>query len=209
MSLTASKKNVTTSRGEVHAIGEFKIRKSEKFPYEIPRLSYIVTRESKNTYASTCIDLHIDGDGSTPDEAEENMGNNVFEFLCANFAGKRGNRSAWDYLEELFSIDENSKESWDAFNRFKLYLAKKGINTDVASSLIERMSGLNGEIDRLNKLDITKEKIIKKCIISLYEQKKEIEKLEQEKMVIQEVAKQTTVALQMLRNYETYNTYWR
>jgi len=156
------------------------------------------------------IDLHIDGDGTTPDKAEENMGKNVFEFLCVNFANNRGDGPAWDYLTELFQIDDNSKESWDAFSRFKLDLAKEGIKTDLASELMERVSVLKEEIDKLTNLDTTKEEELKVLRIWMNKQKKEIERLEQEKQMILEMAQKTIpfTTFQVLRYFEMYNTNW-
>jgi hypothetical protein len=180
-------KKVMTSRGEVVAIGELKIRNSEEFPYEVPRLSYIITREAENMYASTCIDLHVDGDGITPDKADENMRKNVFEFLCVNFDKDRSNGPAWDYLRELSTIDENSKESWDAFNRFKVDLAQNGRKTDWASELMEKISALREEIARLTDLNTTKEEELKALRIQGNKQKEEIERLEQEKQMLEEI----------------------
>jgi len=210
MSLMENKEIITTSRGEVVAIGEFKIRNSNEFPYEIPRLSYIIVKEAKNTYASTCIDLHIDGDGTTPEEAEKNMGENVFEFLLVNFSKDRHNNSAWDYLYELFEIDENSKEAWDAFSKFKLFLAKENIKADFASELMERVSILKDEISRLNNLNTTSEGQLRILKMWINSQERKIEKLQQEKQFILNAA--GTVALlsnvQMMRNFEIYNSSW-
>ena len=177
---------VMISRGEVVAIGEFKIRNSEEIPYEIPRFSYMIVKEAENTYASTCIDLHIDGDGTTPDEAEANMGENVYDFLRVNFAKGRGNGPAWDYLKELSAIDDNSKELWDVFSRYKLDLAREGINTDFACELMENVSELSKEIERLTNLYITKEEELKALRIRGNKQKKEIERLEQENQMYQD-----------------------
>jgi len=205
-------KKVMTPRGEVIAIGEFKIRKSEEFPYEIPRLSYIIIQEAENTYASTCIDLQIDGDGTTPDEAEKNMGENVHEFLCVNFTKDRGEDLGWNYLKELFAIDENSKELWNAFSDFKLDLAIIGIKTDLASELVERVSVLKKEIDKLINLDTTKEKELKVLRTWINKQKKEIERLNQEKQIILEAAEKavglTALQYQTLRYFEMYNSNW-
>ncbi|MDR1836637.1 MAG: hypothetical protein LBQ89_03160 [Treponema sp.] len=203
---------VMTSRGEVIAIGEFKIRNSKEFHYEIPRLSYIIIHEAENTYASTCIDLHIDGDGTTPDEAEANMGENVFEFLCVNFHNNRGDGPGWSYLKELFAIDKNTKETWDAFNNFKLDLARKGIKTDLASELMERVYVLKEEIDRLTNLSTTKEEELKVLRIWINKQKKEIERLNKEKQMIMEAAEKavqlTALQFQTLRYFEMYNSNW-
>ena len=199
------KERVMTPRGEVIAIGEFKIRNSPEFPYEIPRLSYITIQDSENTYASTCIDLHIDGDGTTSGEAEKNMGENVFEFLCVNFAENRSKNPAWNYLKELVTLDENSIVLWNAFNYFKLNMANKGLKTDFASDLMERVSTLKGEIARLTKLDTTKEKEITLLREWLSKQIVEIDRLNQEKQMIQEAARLT---FQTLGNFENYNTSW-
>ena len=199
-------REITTNRGEVFAIGEFKIRKSKDFPYEIPRLSYIITKEDKDTFASTCIDLHIDGDGKTPEDAEAAMGENVFDFLSANFYKKSNNVSIWEHLEELFEITEISKESWNAFSKFKLKLAKNGINTDMATELLERIYSLTNEINQLKEHDKNKEKITRGLLRRLLEQSKIINQLGKEKQMLEKVASLT--AMQMLRNYEFYNTYW-
>ena len=195
-----SNNRVMIRRGEVVAIGELKIRNSKEFPYEIPILPYIIIHDSENTYASTCIDLHIDGDGVTPEEAEATMGENVFEFLCINFAKDRDNDQAWDYLKELSEIDENTKESWDAFSKYKLDLAKEGKVNDTVSALIKQVSELEEENKALNALGIKKEDKIKELHGQLAEQGAEINQLNQK--VVQ------LTALHMLRNYQDYNTYW-
>lgn len=195
-------KKIKTARGEVVAIGEFKVRNSDEFPYEIPRLSYIIVQEAKNIFASTCIDLHIEGDGATLDEAEVNMGKNVYEYLCINFAKNRGDDPAWIFLNELVLIDENTKESWDAFNLFRFDLARKGIKTDLASELIEVFS----DIIR------AKEKEIKDLRINNKKQKEEIEHLNQENQKFMEVAEKAMQFAALLQaqtmRYLEYNSSW-
>jgi hypothetical protein len=200
-------KKIMTPRGEVASIGEFKFLYSKEFPYEIPRLSYIIIKESEKTYASTCIDLHIDGDGATPKEANKNMGYNVFEFLRANFIERRAKDPSWDFLVELFSIDDNSKVLWDAYNKFKLSLSKRGIVTDAATVLVDYVQRLNEEIDRLNGLDISKEEALKRMGALIEEQNKVIEQLHKEKKQIQAAgAVAVNLATQALNN--VYNTSW-
>jgi hypothetical protein len=191
------------SRGEVVAIGEFKFRNSEEFPYEVPRLSYLIVKEAENTYASTCIDLHIDGDGITPDEAEANMGENVFEFLCTNFIGERSAGPAWNYLNELFEIDDNSRELWNVFSKFKIELAKTGKNADAASEFMELNRGLNEEIEILQKLDLRKEGLLRKAYKRIIKQKEVIDRLNKEKLEFQLAA---NISSHLLKNYEYYYT---
>ena len=180
---------ILTSRGEVVAIGELKIYKSDEFPYEIPRLSCITIKEDENTYVSTCIDLHIDGDGTSSDDSEGNMGKNVYEFLCVNFANNRGDGLAWDYLKELAEIDENTKEIWDAFSRYKLDLAKEGKQSDYVSEVMECVSALKEEIERLKDLNTDKEK--------------KIQELEQVLEATEEALKSSTIQMKYFEFYSS------
>lgn len=196
---------VMTLRGEAVAIGEFKIRNSEEFPYEVPRLSYIIIHDSKTTYVSTCIDLHIDGDGGTPEEAEANMGKNVFEFLCANFAKNRSKGRAWDFLKELMTINDNSKQLWNAYSYCKIELGRGGLKTDLASDLIDRVTVLKSEIERLTKLDTNKQNTIRQLLAWLSKQKKEIDRLNEEKQMISKEKSKEIVILQPLGKHESWN----
>jgi hypothetical protein len=101
---------VKTSRGEVVGIGKIKIFPSNTLPYKIPMLSFLVTREQENVYSSICIHLHIDGDGSSPEEAREKMKDNIIGFLNASFTEERARGPAWDHLKELFLLDETTSE---------------------------------------------------------------------------------------------------
>jgi len=183
-------KKVMTSRGEVVDIGEITVHKSDQFLYEIPRLSYIVIKEDENTYASTCIDLHIDGDGTTPYDAKKNMGENVSDFLSANFTNNRGDGPAWDHLKELAEIDENTKETWDAFSKVKLDLAKQGKKTDVISKVMKHVSELKDEIEKLKKINTNKERDMKR--------------LEQVLAETEEELKSSTIKLQYLEMYSAF-----
>jgi hypothetical protein len=176
-----STRDVMTSRGKVVAIGELSIIKSEEFSHEIPRLSFVIVSYGKNSFVSTCIDLHIDGDGTSMDEAKENMGNNVYEFLCVNFRKNRDKNLAWDHLKSLVMIDENSKELWDAFTMFKFELARKGIKTDKSTELYEFLSKLKEKINTF-KHDKYKEISNTQMQKWISEQNKEIARLHEENM---------------------------
>jgi hypothetical protein len=200
---------VMTARGEVVAIGELKVRKSKEFPYEIPRLSYIVVQEAENIYASTCIDLHVDGEGATLDEASENMGKNVYAFLRINFADNRGDGPGWDYLKELSAIDENTQETWNAFNFLKIELSQKGEKTDLAAKLVENVSALRKKVARLTNLNQHKEKEIRVLRSANKRQKQEIERFDQEKQKFLEDAEKllTLAAFRSKLRYLQYDWY--
>ena len=106
---------VKISRGDVVGIGKIKIFPSNTVPYEIPMLSFLVVKEDENVYSSICIHLHIDGDGPSPEEARENMKDHILDFIIDNFANERAKGPAWDHLNELFMMDDTTKELWDAY----------------------------------------------------------------------------------------------
>ena len=199
-----SNEKIMTSRGEVVAIGEFKPRNSKEFPYEIPRLSFIIVQDSIDTYTSTCIDLHIDGDGVSQEEAAMNMGENVFEFLRVNFKGNRANGAAWDYLNELFDIDDNSRELWNTFSRFRISLSKRGKRTDFASELMEHINMLRREIYKLASLHKSKDHDLKEMRSWLNKQKEAIDLLNKDNQRLNEVVARFVV-FQTIRNSEPRN----
>jgi hypothetical protein len=153
-----SRGNITTSRGEVVGIGKIKVFPSNNLPYEIPMLSFLVVEEQENTYVSICIHLHIDGDGASPEEARENMKDHIIEFLYTNFKGDRSEGTAWDYLNELFLLDADTSELWDAYRTAQIRYAKSGIQTDVTAELLDRIEHLQNQV---NKLKTVKEKLEK------------------------------------------------
>jgi hypothetical protein len=148
-----------TSRGEVVGIGKIKVFPSNKLPYEIPMLSFLVIKEGENVFTSACIHLHIDGDGVSPEEARENMKDHILEFLHTNFADKRPDGPAWDHLKELFLLDEQNSELWNAYRTLQVKFAQDGIHTDITSELLDRIEYLQNQI---NKLNMVKEKLEKK-----------------------------------------------
>ena len=129
---------VNVSRGVVVGVGKIKIFPSNVLPYEIPMLSFLVVKEEENIYSSICIHLHIDGDGSSPEEARENMKDNILDFLHENFKDDRANGPAWDYLCELFLIDSNTKELWDAYRTSQINYSRGGIKTDITADLLDK-----------------------------------------------------------------------
>ena len=150
---------VNVSRGSVVGIGKIKIFPSNNLPYEIPMLSFLVIKEQDNIYTSICIHLQIDGDGASPEEARENMKDHILEFLYENFKGNRVEGPAWDHLNELFLINDTTKELWDAYRTSQIKYSQSGINTDITAELLDKIEKLENQ---LNRLKTVKEKLEKK-----------------------------------------------
>ncbi|MHC6204713.1 hypothetical protein ACYULU_16155 [Breznakiellaceae bacterium SP9] len=150
---------VRTSRGEVVGIGKIKVFPSNNLPFEIPMLSFLVVKEQEGIFSSICIHLHIDGDGSSPEEARETMKDHILEFLYANFSGARSQDLAWNHIRDLFLLDKNSSELWDAYRSLHVTFSEDGIKTDITSELLDRIEILQNQI---NKLHTVKEKLEKK-----------------------------------------------
>ena len=182
--MSSNRNIIETSRGNVVAIGELYIIKSVDFPYEIPRLSFIIMNDAKNSFVSTCIDFYIDGDGATLDEAKNNMCNNIYDFLLANFSNMRQDGPAWSHLESLVVIDEASTELWNAFTMFRYALARQGKKTDISPELYEFMLSFKEKIDTLSKHDMEKENLISQMQTWISEQNKEITRLNQEILML-------------------------
>ena len=150
--------DITTARGEVVGIGKIKVFPSNNLPYEIPMLSFLVVKEAENTYSSICIHLRIDGDGSSPEEARENMKDHILDFLQVNFTEERAQGPAWDHLKELFLLDDTTRELWDAYRTLQVQFSQDGIKTDITAELLDRIENLQNQI---NKLVMVKEKLEK------------------------------------------------
>ena len=138
-------RTVKVSRGEVVGIGKIKIPKTPDFIYEIQLLSFLDIQESETSFISTCIHLHIDGYGKTIEEAEADMIESVYYFLCENFK-KLPYEAAWDNLYDLFKSDEWSNELWDAYHEAQIHLSMAGTPTDNIARLSERLKQLETRI---------------------------------------------------------------
>jgi hypothetical protein len=131
-------------------------------------LSFLVVKEQENVYSSICIHLHIDGDGASPEEARESMGDHILDFLHENFTKERVQGPAWDHLQELFLMDDTMRELWNAYRTLQVKFAQAGIQTDITSELLDKIESLQNQI---NKLNTVKEKLEKnlanKLVISM------------------------------------------
>jgi len=138
-------RTVKVSRGKVVGIGKVKIPKTQEFNYEIQLLSFLDIQESENSFISTCIQLHIDGYGKTIEEAEEDMVEEVYYFLCENFR-KLPYENAWDNLLDLYKSDEWSNELWNAYHEVQIHLSMNGTATDNIENLLNRLNELEKRI---------------------------------------------------------------
>ena len=136
---------VKVSRGYIVGIGKVKVPRTQEFDYEIQLLSFLDIQESENSFISTCIHLHIDGYGKTIEEAEEDMVENIYYFLCKNFSNLPY-ENAWDNLFDLFKSSEWSNELWDAYHEAQIHLSMKGIPTDNIANLLNRLKQLEERI---------------------------------------------------------------
>jgi len=139
---------IKVSRGNVVGIGKVKIPKTLAFNHEIQLLSFLDIQESKTSFVSTCIHLHVDGYGKTVEEAEEDMVENIYYFLSQNFS-KLSPESAWENLRNLFKSNEWSNELWDAYHEVQIQLSINGISTDKSAELIKRLKNLEDRVKEL------------------------------------------------------------
>jgi hypothetical protein len=153
--INMSQEKITTSRGEVVGIGKVKMPKTQDFKYEIQMLSFLVIKESEDSYISTCIHLHIDGYGKSVEESYYDMFESIFYFLYKNFE-KLPVEKAWENLEELFLSDEWSCELWNAYHKVQIQLSMKGISTDNTEQLFKRIKQLEARVKRLKSEEARK-----------------------------------------------------
>jgi hypothetical protein len=140
-------------RGKVIGIGKIKVFPSNSLPFEIPMLSFVVLKNELDKYVSSCIQLHMDGYGNTPEEAREDMCENCIAFLNVNFTNKKCKSSAWVNLHDLFMTDdEPTVELWNAYRTVQLNLAEKGVCTDGSKALSNYINDLEKQIKELKSI---------------------------------------------------------
>jgi hypothetical protein len=113
---------VEVSRGTVVGIGKVKIPRTRELDQEIPLLSFFYIKESDTSFITTCIHLRIYGYGKTLEEAERDMVQRIYYFLCQTFK-ELSSEDAWDYLNDHFKADECSNELWNAYYKVKILLS--------------------------------------------------------------------------------------
>lgn len=164
-----SNNKVAISRGEVVGVGELKVLSSKKFLHKIPMLSFLVVKTNEG-FVSSCIQLHMDGYGKTPDAAKENMCKNCIDYVIGVFNNSKMSGKSWTWLHELFKSDERTIELLNAYNNFKLYLCEEGEEPDMTSNLLATIARLEQEISLMNDIGKNEKQIARLKV--------EIEKLE-------------------------------
>jgi hypothetical protein len=150
---------IATTRGRVMGIGEL-IVSSNTLPSEIPLLSFIVVKireEDKRfpvfIYASTCIQLRMDGYGGSVKEAIDDMCGHCAEYFETLFTDEKCKPYAWRNLRELFHLDETSLELQNAYNDVCLNLAERGKYTGIIKTLTAIIAEKDAELARLRAKD--------------------------------------------------------
>lgn len=143
------KENITVPTGKVVGIGKLKVFTTEEFPYEIPTLSFLVSRAEGGMFVATCIQLMLDSEGETPNQACDGLKNIVLHHLNVLFS--RSGNSAWDSLHETVN-DDFSASYWKAYRDFQLNLSEQGISTDTKTALYKRISELERQINDLRAM---------------------------------------------------------
>jgi len=109
------KNMLSVTRGTVIGLGIFKVTcKTAGYSYN-KFLSFVTIKHSDEAYISTCINLRIDGNGRTGQNAERYMFENVLFFLRQNYK-LLSPEDAVKNLESLYEADEISDELWNAYN---------------------------------------------------------------------------------------------
>lgn len=137
------------ARGKTVGIGRVKVPKMFCFNYEIPLLSFIVTKEGDGDFISSCIHLQMDGYGDTETAAITDMVSNVVYFLYENFNNEKYRKTCWLNLLDLFKSNKNSDVLWDKYHAVQLMLAERGIATDNYSSLQDKIKDLESKVKEL------------------------------------------------------------
>ena len=120
--------DLNTDRGEVVGIGTINILNMKKNGKILPVFSFIVFKGSKeeaSPFIATCIDLRIDGYGSSELIAIENMNIHVISFLIENFTNPKCKDTAWDSLERLARFDDWSNKLWNIYRAVQYKFAEK------------------------------------------------------------------------------------
>ena len=127
------KNAVSVPSGRVVGIGKLKIFATEKFPHEIPTLSFLVAKGEDGNFVSSCLHLQLDGHGATAKDSIEDMRLACNDFLTMLFENDRSKENAWDQIRELFT-DEGMAEYWAAYKEIQVNFAEQNVSTSIAST---------------------------------------------------------------------------
>lgn len=142
------KEGIKVSTGDVVAIGELKVFATEKFPYNIPDFSFLVSKSDDGLYTATCFDLLISVTAGDEMIAVGAMRQGCAEFLTRLFGDKRCD--AWAQLHELLSSGV-VQEFVDAYKHIRLNLAECGIDVNAGREkyLLDKISQIEKELSEL------------------------------------------------------------
>jgi len=138
-------------RGEAVGIGRVKVPRMICFNYEIPLLSFVVTKEKGRGFISSCIHLQMDGYGETEESAIIDMVNSIVYFLYENFNNEKYKESCWLTMLDLFKSNANSDILWDKYHTVQLMLAERGVATDKYSELQDKIKELEEKVKELEE----------------------------------------------------------
>jgi hypothetical protein len=155
-------RKILLPRGEVIGIGKFKVKKPAILKLEIPRLSFVLIKESETSFISTCIHLRTDGYGETKEYAILDMIDSAYSLLQENFSTPRKEK-AWESLEDWFHCDEWASALWNAYHSVQIEMAKEGRPTDSFDLLEQKIEELEQRVGKLESEEARslKEKILK------------------------------------------------
>ena len=146
-----SDSELNTARGVVVGIGRVKFPKTSWFDYEIPLLSFIVTKKEDNTFVSTCIHFRIDGYGNTAEAAQLDMRENIWYFLNDSFTNKKLKGKCWLNMYNLSKGDEISTMLWDKYHAVQFMLAENGITMDKYAHFQKKITELENNVKELER----------------------------------------------------------
>jgi len=140
--------DLRTSRGQVIGFGRVKIPKMPVigFNFEIPLLSFVITKRDDGRHIATCIHLQIDGYGKSMLDARNDMIGNIWDYLRETF--NNDEKSAWDNITDLLMSNTRSSILWDKYHIMQIEDAKKGL-PDHYSRLYENIKSLENKVNEL------------------------------------------------------------
>lgn len=143
------KSDIKVPTGTVVGIGKLKIFATERFPHEIPTLSFLVAKGEDGLYVSSCLHLLLDGHGKTVKESIENMQSICQDFLTMLFENEKSKATAWDQIRESFT-DNGISEYWAAYKEMQVNFAERNISTSIQSALEKQIRELQEELNHCN-----------------------------------------------------------
>ncbi len=147
---------VTVPTGDVVGIGKLKVFPTKEFPHEIPTLSFLVAKAEDGRFVASCLQMLIDGEGDSEEDAIKSMERGCVGYLDTIFASKKTN--PWEVLLELFT--EPLGDYWNAYKTMQINFAKKGISTSLQTVLEKKIRQLEDELDKYKNNKLPPSKVV-------------------------------------------------